>query len=691
MHTRTVTVVLLFGAATSLVAQAPQPPLIPQPREYAALADIPLRGGVAISTGTAPEDRFTVQTLSDGLRARGVRVVAAGTVGAVPVVLTRTATVAARQLLAARHLVFDSTMHDEGYVLVASGGRVTIVAATGAGLFYGAQTLLQLVAGEGGSGRIRGAAIRDWPAMKYRGFQDDVSRGPVPTLDYQKRQIRIAASLKLNLFSPYFEHTLAYDANPLIAPPGGAMSHADVRELVAYAARYHVTVVPEQEAFGHLHHVLKLETYAGLGETAHGHVLAPSDSGALPLITSWFAEIDSLFPGPFVHIGADETFELGRGRTRKAVDSTGIGPVYLAFLSRIEQALAPSHKRLLFWGDVAVSSPDLVKSLPHDLIPVAWNYWSKDGFDALLTPFQAAGLETWVAPGTNGWNRVFPDYSIALPNIQGFVATGQRLGSTGVLNTTWDDDGEDLFEPNWYGIAFGAAASWQPGTADIPTFQSSFGSVFCGDTTGGIDVAERKLAQAHALLDSVGGGGGTDDLFWMDPWSPRGRMAAAKIRPVLHDVRLLTEQATALILRVRPSVQRNPETLDAIELGARRIGFLAQKFQAADEIVLLYAQAQHADSPFTAADYLGDITQMNGRAQDVRDGYMVTRELYEAAWRRENRPYWIENVLGRYDQSIQLWITRGDRVRDALHQWWDTKTLPRAQDVGIPDTVPPFM
>ncbi|HXI33972.1 MAG TPA: glycoside hydrolase family 20 zincin-like fold domain-containing protein, partial [Gemmatimonadales bacterium] len=575
-----------------------QAPLIPQPREYAALADIPLRGGVAISPGATPEDRFTVQTLSDGLRARGVRVVAAGTVGAVPIVLARTATVAARQLLAARHLVFDSTMHDEGYVLVAAGGgRVTIVAATGAGLFYGAQTLLQLVAGEGGRGRIRGAVIRDWPAMRYRGFQDDLSRGPVPTLDYQKRQIRIAASLKLNVFSPYFEHTLAYDANPLIAPPGGAMSHADVRELVAYAARYHVTVVPEQEAFGHLHHILKLETYAGLGETAHGHVLAPSDSGALPLIASWFAEIDSLFPGPFVHIGADETFELGRGRTRKAVDSTGIGPVYLAFLARIEQALAPSHKRLLFWGDVAVSSPELVKSLPHDLIPVAWNYWSKDGFDALLTPFQAAGLETWVAPGTNGWNRVFPDYSIALPNIQGFVATGQRLGSTGVLNTTWDDDGEDLFEGNWYGIAFGAAASWQPGTADIPAFQSSFGAVFCGDTTGAIDDAERKLAQAHALLDSVGVGGGTDLLFWMDPWSPRGRMAAAKIRPVLHDVRLLTEQATALILRVRPSVQRNPETLDAIELGARRIGFLAQKFQTADEIVLLYAQAQHADSP----------------------------------------------------------------------------------------------
>lgn len=689
MNIRLVAATLALVSATRAVAQSPQPALIPQPREYTVLADVALRGGVAIIAGASADDRFTAQELADGLKARGVRVVASGTAGAVPLVLTRTGTAAARALLAARHLAFDSTMRDEGYVLVAAAGRVTIVAATGAGLFYGAQTLLQLVAGEGRSARVRGAAIRDWPAMRYRGFQDDLSRGPVPTLEYQKRQIRIAAALKLNVFSPYFEHTLAYDAQPLIAPPGGAMSHDDVRALVAYATRYHVTVIPEQEAFGHLHHVLKLETYAGLGETAHGHVLAPGDAGALPLITSWFAEIDSLFPGPFVHIGADETFELGRGRTKAQVDSAGIGPVYLAFLTRIEQALAPSHKRLLFWGDVAVSSPELVKSLPHDLIPVAWNYWSKDGFDPLLTPFQAAGLETWVAPGTNGWNRVFPDYSIALPNIQGFVATGQRLGATGVLNTTWDDDGEDLFEPNWYGIAFGAAASWQQGSADTAAFQSSFGAVFCGDTTGAIDGAERALARAHALLDSVGVGGATDRLFWMDPWSPPGRQAAAQIRPVAHAVRLLAEQATALVLAARPHVLRNAETLDAIELGARRVGFIAQKFQVADEIALLYAQAQHADSPFTAADYLTEITQMNGRMQDLRDGYTMLRQLYEAAWLRENRPYWLGNVLARYDLGTQLWITRGDKVSDVLHQWWDTKTLPKPAELGIPDTVPP--
>jgi hypothetical protein len=152
----------------------------------------------------------------------------------------------------------------------------------------------------------------------------------------------------------------------------------------------------------------------------------------------------------------------------------------------------------------------------------------------------------------------------------------------------------------------------------------------------------------------------------------------------VHDVRVLAERATALVLAARAQVPRNPETLDAIELGARRIGFLAQKFQVADEIALLYAQAQHADSPYTAADYLTEITQMNGRTQDLRDGYSLLRQLYEAAWLRENRPYWLGNVLARYELGTQLWITRGDRISDALHQWWATKTLPKPEDLGIP-------
>lgn len=677
---------LLLLALWQAPARA-QVPLIPQPREFAPEGILPLKTGVRIlRAGTSAADRFAARDLAAALKARGVHLVRGDRAGVVTVMLSRRATGIGTRALSRFRMALDSALGEEAYVLAVAGHRVDIVGSGAAGVFYGVQTLKQLIQGSGPAARLQGARIRDWPAMRWRGVHDDISRGPVPTLAFQKKQIRTLAAYKINVFSPYFEHTLAYPRHPLLAPPGGAMSEADVRELVAYARDYHVTIVPEQEAFGHLHHVLKWELYSPLGETPHGHVLAPGDSGTLDLIGDWFDEIDSLFPGPFVHIGADETFELGRGRTAAAVRAQGLGPVYLAFLRRIEERLRPQGKRLLFWGDVAGNSPALVASLPHDMIAVAWNYWSHDKFDGMLRPFLDAGMETWVAPGVNNWSRVWPDYHIALPNIQQFVLAGQRLGSTGVLNTTWDDDGEALFNQTWYGLLFGAAASWQTGPADTAAFARAYGPVFQGDASGEVNRVQQLLIRAHALLDSTGVGDASDGLFWMDPWSPAGRAVSPRILPVVSQLRLLAEGAILAADNARRTGVREPDALAALELGARRIDFIGLKFQFADEIARAYQLARDTTDPGTRGHELVDISSMNGRLQDLRDGFTLLRDLYQQAWNRENRPYWLRNVLARYDAATSLWLQRIDRFNEARRQLRTAGTLPPPATLGLPDT-----
>ena len=215
---------------------------------------------------------------------------------------------------------------------------LAVIAETPAGIFYGAQTVKQLIRGSGKDTVLLVPTIRDWPAMAHRGLSDDWSRGPLPNMEFLKREIRTLAAYKYNIFSPYFEHTFAYASTPVAAFPGGAMTPDEARELVAYAAKYHITVIPEQEAFGHLHHVLKFEQYSPLGETPHGHVLAPGDADTLPQIGKWFGELAQVFPGPYAHIGADETAELGLGRTRDEVKQQGLGKVYLDFLSTHSRA-----------------------------------------------------------------------------------------------------------------------------------------------------------------------------------------------------------------------------------------------------------------------------------------------------------------------------------------------------------------
>ncbi len=671
---------LVFPLVFPLVATAQATlHLIPIPREVHALSDQPLPHGVRIlCPACSQEDQFAADDLARTVAERGTPTSGAG----FPITLIRSAA------------GLPSEMIPEGYTVTSIPAGLTVSAATAAGLFYGAQTVKQLVEGS----TLHAANIRDWPAMKYRGLDDDLSRGPVPTLDFQKRQIRTVAAYKLNIYSPYFEHTMQYTGHPLMAPPGGTVTQAQARELVAYAAQYHVTIIPEQEAFGHLHYLLNWEVYAPLAETPHGQVLAPAQPDAMKLTHEMFTELAQVYPGPFLHLGADETVELGKGQTKAAVDKDGLGKVYLDTLQRIVADLAPLHRKLLFWGDIAMHDPDLVQQLPPTFkqatVAVAWEYNPQPkGFSKWITPFTNAGMETWIAPGVNNWSRVYPNWNNALANIQQFTAQGQAAGATGQLNTIWDDDGEALASNNWYGVLFGAEAAWHKGEASIPAFQASFGEVFHGDPTGKIDAAQREIMAAHQLLhDSPLKTDASDLVFWIDPWSVDGQRELGQVRPILAEVRLHAERAITLVAEARNSIPnlREQDALDALDLGARRVDLIGLKFQITDEIAASYAHAyalqtsKNKDDRADVGRELGNINAVNGKLQDLRNGYSLLRDLYEAAWLRTNRPYFLRNNLARYDLTIQLWLTRIDKVRAAQRQWANTQTLPSASDLGIP-------
>ena len=686
---------VLAGAADShaaLAQPAPDaskvPALVPMPREYSVRQAVSLDHGVSVSSGADAEDRFAASDLSDWFKDLNVR--AAHGHSGIPIELLRTQSSRAAKLLAQAGVQFDAAMHDEGYAIVPAGKGLAVIGDTAAGVFYGAQTVKQLISGSGSSAILQLAVMRDWPAMQYRGISDDLSRGPLPTLDYQKRQIRTLAAYKLNVYSPYFENTLQYPSNPVSGLPGGSMSPEDVKALVEYAQPYHITIIPEQEAFGHLHHVLKYEQYAPLAETPLGYVLAPGQPGSLDLIGQWFNDIAAIFPAPFLHIGADETADLGKGQTKAAVDAKGLGATYVDFLLQIHDKLSPLHRRLLFWGDIAMNDPPEVKRLPKNMIAVAWTYSPEpEGFARWLKPYVDAGMETWVAPGVNNWNRVYPDNDYALRNIQGFVRDGQAAHSTGMLNTVWNDDGEGLFEEDWYGVLFGAAAAWQPGSSDTQQFQQAYGKVFHGDASGNIDRAQRELIAIYQALDRSKVGESTDALFWADPWSTEGQAMAAGLRPLLHDMRLHAERAITLLAQARASgALREEDAIDATELGARKLDFIGQKFETADTIAGLYRQAYAWQGDAANTKQIGSelytISGNNGLCEDMRDGYGYTRLGFSNLWLRENRPYWLQNVLVRYDLAMQMWVQRSARFREAREHWRDHHKLPSPDEVGIP-------
>ncbi len=725
-------------AAANLSSQTLK--LIPIPREVSAGAVQSLAGGIQIncSAPCATEDSFAIEDLKAYLASLGVAV---NTTSSVDIIVMRYGTPLAKSIYieSASSIPAASTggsattdempaeMKPEGYAMIPDGKGLALTAASDAGVFYALQTVKQLVSGSGANAVLHTAKIRDWPAMKYRGLDDDLSRGPVTTLEFEKKMIRTIAAYKINLYSPYFEHTATYAANPLIAPPGGGISAADAAALVAYARLYHVTIVPEQEAFGHLHNALLWEQYQPLAETPHGAVLAPGQPGSIALIKQEFSELAAAYPGPFLHIGADETVDLGVGQTKTDVDARGLAPVYLDFMQQIVIALHPLQRRLLFWGDIAQDSPELLKVLPQNFkdatIAIAWGYNPEPkGFTKLLTPFTNAGFETWVSPSVHNFRVVYPDYNMALANIQQFTRDGQKVGSTGQLNTIWNDDGEGLINQDWYGILFGAAAAWQTDESSIEAFEQSYAQVFHGDSSGALNQAQMELMATHKVLkDQAQVGDATNNIFWLDPWSKDGQKIAVQMRPWTHDLRMHAEAALTLIAQARAvagpratvasdavvegasstiyeaakygaatSNLREPDAVDAMELGARRMDFIGLKFQLADEMAAGYARAVAATTSTDRKTHasvsreLSDLTGINGRMQDMRNGYTLLRDLYESAWLRSNRPYWLRNNLEQYDYATQIWLARADKIRSAQRQWNDMKTLPPAEELGIP-------
>ena len=601
------------------------------------------------------------------------------------IVLGRLADPGIRTYLDGKGVDVDRDVGGQGYLLYADNSLIVVAGATGQGLFYGVQTLRQLLHPKGEGTECPALVIRDWPSMKWRGVHDDISRGPVPTVAYMKKQIRTLAAFKVNLFALYMEHVYDFKSQPLVAPKEGALTSDQIKELVQYAEKYYVTILPEQQAFGHLHHALKYEIYSDLAETPHGHVLTPTKEKSYDFIKSLYSELVPLFPGPFLHIGGDETFELGRGQTKARADQIGLGRVYLEHLRKVYDILQPSHKQLMFWGDIAVKYPQLLSTLPKDMIVVPWDYDAKPSYDAILKPYKDAGLPIMVAPGVSNWNAIWPNLELAYVNIRNFVRDGQKVGAIGMLNTTWDDDGESLFEMTWPALAFGASAGWQPGESSIDDFKNSYDWAFYRNPDSAFKGVLDSLARAHTAVKDNGWGDTADDtLFWSNPFSETGAKFMQKMLPAAREMRLGAEQALEALYRNRAAARANADTLDDVIFAAWRLDALGMKIQFSNEINHYYWDAyQHPSDGERVENDFEEISSTNARLEDLRDATTRLRGLYEKAWLRENRPYWLGNVLVRYDNLADKFQTKIVMVRDAQRQYWLQKMLLPPQQLGF--------
>lgn len=321
-------------------------------------------------------------------------------------------------------LTTDPTIKPEGYRLEVTKDSITIAAADPAGIFYGLQSLVQL--SEHFEQRIPALIIDDAPRFEYRGLMLDVSRN-FRDKAFVKKQLDLLARYKINRFHwhltdgagwrieikkypkltdiaawrPYSNWNGWNDGGKQYChrddpkAQGGYYTQDDIREVVEYARKLHITVIPEIEMPGHSEEVLAV--YPELSCTRKPHTDAGSDfcignEQTFIFLTDVLAEVIELFPSEYIHIGGDEASKQhwrNCPKCKARMQKEGLKSVdelqsYL--IHRIEVFLNSKGRRLLGWDEI------LEGGLAPNATVMSWRgseggiAAAKAGHHAIMTP-----------------------------------------------------------------------------------------------------------------------------------------------------------------------------------------------------------------------------------------------------------------------------------------------------------------
>jgi hypothetical protein len=206
-----------------------------------------------------------------------------------------------------------------------------------------------------------------------------------------------------------------------------------------------------------------------------------------------------------------------------------------------------------------------------------------------------------------------------------------------------------------------------------------------------------NLNTTNALLKQAGAGAASNDMFWIDPFTPEGARFAGRTLPVMHDLRLAAENALVALYKDAPKARLHADTLDYMVVAGMRLDLLGMKVQYADEINRYYRDAlqahqEAAQNPAARGRINRDIAQItstNGRLQDLRDATTRAEKFYSDLWLSESRPYWLPNVQVRYSHLADLYVGKIQAVKAAMAKSSDTGVMTPAEELGFYNPVPP--
>ncbi len=309
----------------------------------------------------------------------------------------------------------DPSLGDEGYRLTVTPEQVTLSAPRPAGLFFGAQTLRQLLppsiesaGAQPGPWRIPAIDIRDTPRFAWRGAMLDVARHFFSVPDIERFIDRIAL-YKMNRLHLHLTDDqgwrIAIHAWPQLTAlgastavggdPGGFLTQAEYAEIVAYAQARYIVVVPEIDMPGHTNAALASipelnctgvapPVYTGIEVGFSSLCIGPE--ATYRFIDDVLGELAALTPGDYLHIGGDEA--------HSTPDAD-----YRAFIARVQAIVEAHGKRMIGWEEIARADLHAQSIAQHWFSDLAARA-AAQGSQVILSPASRAYLDMQYAPDT---------------------------------------------------------------------------------------------------------------------------------------------------------------------------------------------------------------------------------------------------------------------------------------------------
>jgi len=404
----------------------------------------------------------------------------------------------------------------QGYELSVTKNAITISSAGEEGLFYGTQTLLQLIQKSAGGYKVIGLKITDWPDIAERAVHYDTKHHQ-DKMEYVRSFIKELARYKINLFVWEWEDKFLYPSHPEISAPG-AFTTKEIQDLTDYARKYHIQIAPLVQGLGHVSFILKWPQFAPWREVAASNwEFCPLKEGSYKLLFDlWKDAMDATKGSTYFHFGSDETYELGEcPACKQKASEIGKKGVYHLFGDKAAKFIQSQGRKPMMWessagllqayaekkftpnknivlteemGEVGVDKARQAKNLGYKV----FFYDPNPGTEPLFLPYLYRE-EDYVIDEASAANNPYPQLKgkrkIAGCLEHSYVQLKEAAASglfDGVIRTSWDDAG--LHNQQWM-LCFltTAESSWNGHAPDMNEFKESFFNNYYGEAATGMN------------------------------------------------------------------------------------------------------------------------------------------------------------------------------------------------------------